>query len=51
MNSPYFRVPDIILQCSQKATSGTSPVLLNSFCTFSQSWLLRPCPLLFPYVS
>jgi len=38
--SPYFKVPDIILQCSQKAASGPSPVLLNSFCTFSQSWFL-----------
>jgi hypothetical protein len=44
--SPYFRVPDIILQCSQKAASGPSPVLLNSFCTFSQSWLLALGPVL-----
>jgi len=47
--SPYFGVPDITLQCSQKAASGPSPVLLTSFCTFctfSQSWLLALGPVL-----
>jgi hypothetical protein len=42
-----FRVPDIILRCSQKDASGPSPVLLHSFCTFSQSRLLASGPVLF----